>query len=90
MYRLAKPVTVPWWALAMHFGSAGNPSDPKFLYDFEPDLRGQLRTVLAVYHDARIEATDTGLKLYPSLTHVPLRGAHAIPSLPPNVDSAGH
>jgi hypothetical protein len=58
------------------FGSSGNPDNSRDLYDFKRDFKAHLVKVLAVYHEARVEPTENGLKLMPSPPHVPVRGTH--------------
>lgn len=62
---LKKPVTIPWAALAMQFGS-----DYTRLRDFKAALLAELRKVLAVYGKVQVEALDDGLMVKPSLTHI--------------------
>lgn len=72
---LTKPVEVPWAALAQQFGS-----DYTRLRDFKTAFIAELRKVLAVYPEARVNDGPTGLLLTPSATSVrkatkPLPGA---------------
>ena len=63
---LKKPTTVPWAALAMQFGS-----DYSRLRDFKAAFLAELRKVFAVYGQVQVEATDAGLVVRPTLTHIP-------------------
>lgn len=72
---LTKPVEVPWAALAQQFGS-----DYALLRQFKAAFLGELKKVLAVYPEARVNDGPTGLLLAPSATSVrkapkPLPGA---------------
>lgn len=72
---LTKPVEVPWAALAQQFGA-----DYTRLRDFKTAFIAELRKVLAVYPEARVNDGSTGLLLTPSATSVrkatkPLPGA---------------
>jgi hypothetical protein len=66
---------VPWAALAQQFGS-----DYALLRQFKAAFLGELKKVLAVYPEARVNDGPTGLLLTPSATSVrkatkPLPGA---------------
>lgn len=71
-YRLSyldRSIEIPWDALAAQFGSHyGRPRD------FKAALLHELRKVLTVYRDARVEPGEVGLILKPSPTHVPKLG----------------
>lgn len=72
---LTKPVEVPWAALAQQFGA-----DYALLRQFKAAFLGELKKVLAVYPEARVNDGPTGLLLTPSATSVrkatkPLPGA---------------
>ncbi len=69
MSYLKQPTVVPWAALAAQFGS-----DYKVLRQFKAAFLVELRKVLAVYPDARVNEGEDGLMLTPSRTHV--RKAH--------------
>lgn len=66
MFALRKPTTVPWEALRVQFGS-GAERDRKF----REILKRSLGQVLEVYPHAKVEPTQSGLLLSPSLTSVP-------------------
>jgi hypothetical protein len=70
---LRDPVEVPWAALAAQFGS-----EYGRLRDFKTAFLGELRRVLAVYPEARVNTGDAGLLLTPSPPHVK-RAAKALP-----------
>jgi hypothetical protein len=77
MSYLGRPTVVPWNALMVQFGS--NLADTKQgRQQFRRDFINHLRYVLLVYREAHVEATDTGLALRPSRTHVPFRGLRAL------------
>lgn len=63
---LKKPVVIPWEALALQFGS-----NYKQVKHFKAAFLDELRKVVTVYGSAKVEATDTGLIVKPSLTHIP-------------------
>jgi hypothetical protein len=65
MSYLAKSTIIPWEALEMQFGA-----DYKVTRQFKAAFIGHLRAVCTVYPEARVEATDQGLKLNPSPPHV--------------------
>ena len=70
-YRLhnleaAKPVS--WEALHLQFGAG-----TRQLKHFKPRLARDLELATAVYPDARVEITETGLRLWPSPPPVPPR-----------------
>ncbi len=65
MFSLRAPVTVPWEALKLQFGSEVG-RDRKF----KEGISKQLQQVLAVY-PAAVQPTKTGLELKPSKTSVP-------------------
>lgn len=56
---------IPWPALSVQFGA-----DYRRVRDFKAAFLAELRKVLAVYPDARVNEGDTGLMLAPSPTHV--------------------
>lgn len=77
MSYLKRPTTIPWEGLRAQFGS--NLADTKQgRNQFKRDFGKNLREVLVVYRDAQVDATDTGLVLQPSLTHVRLKGLRAL------------
>lgn len=61
---------IPWAALQMQFG-ASYPATAQGTRDFKKQFIGQMRKVLTVYPEARVEDTTTGLILKPSPSHVP-------------------
>ncbi len=69
MSRLNRQTTVPWSALKGQFGSEladtkqGN-------FQFKRDFKKRLAEVKAVYREANVDFTDSGLVLQPSRTHV--------------------
>ncbi len=62
---LRRPTLIPWELLHAQFGS-----DYGRMYDFKVQALAQLKNVLALYPDARVEAETGGLRLRPSPTHV--------------------
>jgi hypothetical protein len=73
MSYLRKPTTIPWGALQAQFGA-----DYRLLRQFKANFLIQLKAVGAVYPGARIEATEDGLLLKPSPTHVGIDTHRAI------------
>lgn len=82
LWRLQHPVHVTWPMLAVQFGTGPIPDDPRkrsrYLYDVKRDIEDQMPTVLAVYHEAKVDSTPDGLLLKPSSPHVPPRGGHGL------------
>lgn len=62
---LKRPTVIPWAGLAMQFGS-----DYARLRDFKASFLVELRKVVTVYGMVQVEATDAGLLVKPSLTHI--------------------
>lgn len=60
---------IPWAALSLQFGSDYAKS-AQGIRDFRKQFCGQLRKVLAVYPQANVEDSSSGLILRPSRTHV--------------------
>lgn len=77
LHDLERPLTIPWNVLRQQFGTAVS-SDRRARYEFKRDFTGHLSTVLAVYHEAKVKPTDTGLQLLPSPPHVPFRGTYGL------------
>lgn len=75
MSTLPGPRTVPWDALALQFG--GDYAQPR---QFKAAALKHLPYVLAVYPEAKVEATNGGLLLRPSPPHVPPRAARLLPA----------
>ncbi|WP_169813148.1 replication protein RepA [Nocardia jejuensis] len=70
MYSVRKQTTVPWELLWLQFGSTA--ADNRFRRrQFRLDFTRQMAQVLTVYPQAKVDATESGLVLYPSPTHVP-------------------
>lgn len=65
MSYLRRPLVIPWGALQTQFGA-----DYRLTRQFKANFLTQLRTVQAVYPEAKVEAEDAGLKLRPSPTHI--------------------
>jgi hypothetical protein len=65
MSYLRHPTTVPWEALAVQFGA-----DYARIRDFRASAVSALDKVLRAYTHVRVEATPTGLRLYPSPTDI--------------------
>jgi len=70
MSYLSRRTTIPWHSLMAQFGSDYSNND-QGLRDFRRAFIRQLKNVHYLYREARIEATDDGLVLLPSPTHVP-------------------
>ena len=65
LYRLERPVTMPWESLLLQFG-CGYRSPRHFKHRF----LGYLRSVLRYYPEARVRDSPAGLVLMPSRPHV--------------------
>lgn len=63
---LKQPTVIPWPSLAFQLGS-----DYKLLRQFKAAFLQELRNVMLVYSGVRVEVLDYGLKIMPSLTHIP-------------------
>lgn len=63
---LKRPTVIPWAALALQFGS-----NYAQVRQFKAAFLTELRKVVTVYGMVQIEATDNGLMVKPSLTHIP-------------------
>lgn len=72
MSYLRRRTEIPWEMLRYQFGS-DRADDRRGRWRFRKDFEAHLARVLAVYRDARVEATDVGLVLAPSRSHVALR-----------------
>lgn len=67
-YRLSylkRPTVIPWEALQLQFGA-----DYGRLTDFRIKFEKQLRAVLVMYPDAKVQPTTMGLELRPSPPHI--------------------
>ncbi len=60
---------IPWAALQMQFG-ATYPTTAQGIRDFHKQFIGQMRKVLAVYPEAKVEDSASGLILKPSPSHI--------------------
>lgn len=67
---LKRPTVIPWASLALQFGS-----DYALLRQFKAAFLNELRKVTLVYGQVQVEATDAGLLVRPSMTHITKRGA---------------
>lgn len=67
MSYLKKQTSIPWGALEAQFGS-----NYERTRNFKSKFLSQLKAVLVVYQEAKIEVNETYLILYPSKPHVPL------------------
>lgn len=65
---LKRPTVIPWAALALQFGS-----NYAQVRQFKAAFLTELRKVVTVYGKVQVEATDNGLMVKPSLTHIPRR-----------------
>lgn len=61
---------IPWAALQMQFG-ANYPTTAQGIRDFRKQFIGQMRKVLTVYPEAKVEDSTSGLILRPSPSHIP-------------------
>ena len=61
---------IPWSTLVLQFGS-----DYKLVRQFKAAFLTELRKVVTVYGGVQVEATDEGLLVRPSLTHIGKKGA---------------
>jgi len=62
--------TIPWESLKNQFGA--NYSDtPKGLFNFKSEFIKKLKDVCFYYPEAKVEVTDSGLKLQQSPPHIP-------------------
>lgn len=68
MSYLKRPAVIPWAAVAMMLGS--NYAE---LRDFRKAFLNELRKVLLVYSTANVEVLPDGLRIKPSLTHIPMQ-----------------
>lgn len=62
---LKRPTTIPWAALAMQFGS-----NYKHLRQFKAALIAEMKKVVLVYPQVRVEALAEGLSIKPSPPHI--------------------
>ena len=69
---LKRPTVIPWASLALQFGS-----DYSRLRDFKQAFIDELKKVVLVYGRVQIEATELGLVVKPSLTHIRKKGGGA-------------
>ncbi len=70
MSYLSKRTTIPWISLSGQFG-AGYARNEQGLRDFRRAFLRELKHVVTIYGDAKVSASEAGLVLYPSPTHVP-------------------
>lgn len=70
MSYLSRKTTIPWISLSAQFGSNYADNEQGFR-DFKRAFIRELKKVCDIYHAAKLEASDLGLILYPSKTHVP-------------------
>ena len=79
-YRLSylrRRTAIPWEMLRYQFGS-DRADDRQGRWRFRKDFEGHLARVLVLYPAAHVEATDGGLVLLPSRTHVAARRRHEL------------
>lgn len=69
MSYLKRPTVIPWEAVAMMLGS-----NYAQLRDFRRYFLVELRKVLLVYPEVKVEPLDDGLMIRPSPTHIPMKG----------------
>lgn len=70
MSYLKRPTVIPWDAVATMFGS-----NYKQLKHFKQAFTEELRRVMVVYPQVRVDVTDNGLMVKPSPTHIPMTKA---------------
>jgi len=68
MSYLRQPYTIPWESLQLQFGG-----DYKRVRAFREKFLRQLKRVVEVYPQVRVEPGSSGLLIKPSRTHVPMR-----------------
>jgi hypothetical protein len=66
---LKRPTVIPWASMALQFGS-----DYKVLRQFKAAFLTELKKVVLVYGRVQVEATEQGLVVKPSLTHISKKG----------------
>lgn len=66
MSYLSKPTVIPWAALQMQFGA-----EYGRVQDFKRRFLEQLKAVLLMYPDAKVQPGEHGLELRPSKPHIP-------------------
>ena len=64
---LKRPTVIPWSSLALQFGS-----DYSRLRAFREAFLQELKKVVLVYGQVQVEASEQGLTVKPSLTHIPM------------------
>lgn len=69
-YLSAQSRPIPWQLLQMQFGTS-LPVDEQGRRDFKKAFLKNLKIVLVIYPDAKVEVTDLGLILKPSRPHIP-------------------
>jgi hypothetical protein len=69
-----RPCLIPWAVLALQFGSEYTRQR-----DFKAAFLTELRKVVTVYGWAQVEATDDGLLVKPSVTHISKKGGRSCP-----------
>ena len=67
---LKRPTVIPWSSLALQFGS-----DYSRLRDFKQAFIDELKKVVLVYGQVQVDATEQGLIVKPSLTHISKKGS---------------
>ena len=67
---LKRPTVIPWSSLALQFGS--NYAE---LRNFKTAFMAELKKVVLVYGQVQVEATEHGLIVKPSLTHISKKGS---------------
>ena len=66
---LKRPTVIPWSSLALQFGS-----DYSRLRAFKAAFLQELKKIVLVYWQVQVEATEQGLIVKPSLTHITRKG----------------
>jgi len=88
LHLLDRPITVPWQVMRGHFGSNGS-SDRRAAYEFKRDFTDHLEVVKEVYPEARVSIVERGVKMEPSLPHVPTRATRGLRAAQRAAASAG-
>lgn len=73
LHSLTKPTPITWLALYHQFGAGF-----RLVKHLKPELLAALQLALAVYPEARVDITETGLLLHPSHPAVPKASARRI------------
>lgn len=75
MSYLKEKTSIPWFGLQVQFGA-----DYDRLRDFKRNFLNQLKSVLIIYPEAKVEASEDSLILKPSPPHIPYEPLELFPS----------